>query len=380
MATSGTKFTTIFLTVNLKPRGLTSLSDFALQENHMNQQLLSWGLSLCLLCAPVAAMAQTDLALLTSSAPDRTAKLAAAAKAEGALTLYTSIAERDLKPLIEPFEKKYGVKVSTWRASGDSVMNRTINETRAKRYNVDVVHAGAVELEVLHREKMLQAVASPHFSELMAGSVPAHKEYATTIYSMWVQAYNTGTIKKGDLPKTYQELLDPKWKGRLGYEVENIDWFVTVVQSMGEAKGLQFFRDLASTNGISVRKGHTNLTNMVAAGEVPMALTVYNYMPEQLKKKGAPIDWTVLQPAVVRGNSVGVMKNAKNPAAAALFMDYLLGEGQQAYADLDYLPANTKISNNLRNYKMLVVDPEESLDRREKWRKLYDEIIMRGAK
>ena len=346
----------------------------------MIQQFLSWGLSLGLLCISFAGLAQTDPALLTSAAPDRSAKLAAAAKAEGALTLYTSIAERDLKPLIEPFEKKYGVKVSTWRASGDSVMNRTINETRAKRYNVDVVHAGAVELEVLHREKMLQTVASPHFSELMAGSVPAHKEYATTIYSMWVQAYNSGSIKKTELPKTYQDLLDPKWKGRLGYEVENIDWFVTVVQSMGEAKGLQFFRDLASTNGISVRKGHTNLTNMVAAGEVPMALTVYNYMPEQLKKKGAPIDWTVLQPAVVRGNAVGVMKNAKNPAAAALFMDYLLGEGQQAYAELDYLPANTKIANNLRNYKMLVVDPEESLDRREKWRKLYDEIIMRGAK
>jgi hypothetical protein len=97
----------------------------------------------------------------------------------------------------------------------------------------------------------------------------------------------------------------------LGFEVENIDWFVTVVKSMGEAKGLQYFRDLASSNGISVRKGHTNLTNMVAAGEVPMALTVYNYMPEQLKKKGAPIDWLVLQPAVVRGNAVGVMKNAK---------------------------------------------------------------------
>ena len=162
--------------------------------------------------------------------------------------------------------------------------------------------------------------------------------------------------------------------------MENIDWFVTVVQSMGEAKGLQYFRELATTNGISVRKGHTNLTNMVAAGEVPVALTVYNYMPEQLKKKGAPIDWTVLQPAVVRGNAVGVMKNAKNPAAAALFMDYLLGEGQQAYADLEYLPANSKIPSTLRNYKMLVVDPEESLDRRDKWRKLYDEIIMRGAK
>jgi iron(III) transport system substrate-binding protein len=118
----------------------------------------------------------------------------------------------------------------------------------------------------------------------------------------------------------------------------------------------------------------------VASGEVPMALTVYNYMPEQLKKKGAPIDSVVLQPAVARANAVGVMKNAQHPNAAALFMDYLLGEGQPMYAELDYLPANSKIQSSLRNLKILIVDPAESLDQRDKWRKLYDEIIIRKAR
>jgi iron(III) transport system substrate-binding protein len=338
-------------------------------------------LSLALVFVGAISFAQVDSSLLRSTAVDRTAKLQAAAKAEsGAIMLYTSIAEKDIRTLVEPFEKKYGIKVNTWRASGDSVLNRTINETRAKRYTVDMVHAGAVELEVLRREKMLQPVASPHYVDLMPGSVPAHQEWASTIYSLWVQAYNTGSVKKAELPKTYADLLDPRWKGRLGYEVENIDWFVTVVQSMGEAKGLQFFRDLTASNGISVRKGHTNLTNMVAAGEVPMALTVYNYMPEQLKKKGAPIDWVALQPAVVRANSVGVMRHAKNPASAALFMDYLLGEGQKTYAELEYLPANTKVPSALRSIQIRVVDPAESLDRREKWRKLYEDIILKGAK
>ena len=350
-------------------------------QHHLVSRLRQWVCALVFAVLPLHALAQaTDPTLLRSTAPDRAAKLIAAAKAEGSITLYTSIAEKDLKPLIEPFEKKYGIKVNTWRASGDSVMNRTISETRAKRYNVDVVHAGAVELEVLSREKMLQPTASPHFADLMPGSVPAHKEWAATIYSLWVQAYNTGSVKKTELPTNYADLLNPRWKSRLGYEVENIDWFVTVVQSMGEAKGLQFFRELALTNGVSVRKGHTNLTNMVAAGEVPMALTVYNYMPEQLKKKGAPIDSVVIQPAVARANAVGVTRNAQRPAAAALFMDYLLGEGQPTYAELEYLPANTKVPSALRNYKILIVDPVESLDRREKWRKLYDEIIIRGAK
>lgn len=334
-----------------------------------------------LIAWPLLLQAQSfDPGLLNSSAPDRTAKLVAAAKIEGSLTMYTSIAEKDLKPIIEPFEKKYGIKVNTWRASGDSVLNRTLNENRAKRYTADLVHAGAVELEALYREKVLQPVTSPHFADLMPGSVPAHREWASTIYSLWVQAYNTNTVKKGDAPKTYADLLDPKWKGKLGYEVENIDWFVTVVKSMGEANGLKYFRDLATTNGISVRKGHTNLTNMVGAGEVPLAMTVYNYMPEQLKKKGAPIDWVVLQPAVARANAVGLMRNAPRPAAAALFMDYLLGEGQQAFSDLEYLPSNTKVASDLRSYKINFVDPAESLDHRDKWRKLYDEIVMRGGK
>jgi iron(III) transport system substrate-binding protein len=327
-----------------------------------------------------AALAQADASLLTSSAADRASKLQAAAKAEGSVTLYTSIAGRDLKALITPFEEKYGIKVNVWRASGDSVMNRVINESKAKRAGADVVHAGAVELEVLRREQLLQAVNSPHFADLMAGSVAPDKAWAATIYSMWVQSYNTNLIKQSDLPTTYQDLLDSRWKGKLGYEVENVDWFATVVKSMGEDKGVQFFRDLTKTNGISVRKGHSNLSGMVAAGEVPMALTVYNYMPAQLKKKGAPVDWLVLQPAVVRANAVGVVKGAKNAAAAALFEDYLLGDAQATYAKLSYLPASKKIKSDLGKYQIKVIDPGESLDQRDHWKKLYDEIIIQGSK
>ena len=330
---------------------------------------------------PLLAGAQNiDPGLLRSPGNERSVRLVQAAKAEGRLMFYTSIAEKDLKPLLEPFEKKYGIKVGVWRASGDGVMTRVINEARARRYSVDLVHAGAIELEVLSREKLLQSVASPHFADLLPGSVPPHKEWAATLYSIWVQAYNTDSVQKSELPKSYTDLLDPRWKGRLGYEVENIDWFVTVVQSMGEARGLRFFRDLTAGNGLSVRKGHTNLNNMVASGEVPMALTMYNYMPEQLKKKGAPIDSIILQPAVARANAVGVMRNAQHPAAAALFMDYLLGEAQQVFAELDYLPSNTRISSSLRNNRILIVDPVESLDRREKWRRLYDDIIIRRAR
>ena len=151
---------------------------------------------------------------------------------------------------------------------------------------------------------------------------------------MWVQAYNTKLVKKESLPKTYKDLLDPKWKGKLGIEAKNQDWFASVVDIMGGGEaGLKFFRDLVATNGISVRQGHTLLNNMVVSGEVPLALTVYNYMPEQAKKKGAPIDWFALEPAVARSNAVGVARRAPHPNAALLFYEYLLGEGAAVFRE-----------------------------------------------
>ncbi len=187
-------------------------------------------------------------------------------------------------------------------------------------------------MEALSREKLLQPVSSPVHADLAPGSVPAHREWAATILSVWVQAYNTSVVKKDDLPKTYRDLLDPKWKGKLGIEAKNDDWFATVVLLLGgEEKGLAFFRELVAKNGISPRQGHTLLNNMVISGEVPLALTVYNYMPEQAKKKGAPIDWFAIEPAVARSNAIGVARNAPHPAAALLFYEYLLGpDGQSA--------------------------------------------------
>jgi len=314
--------------------------------------------------------------------PDRLAKIEAAAKKEGALTLYTTIAEKDLPAIIGPFEKKYGIKVTVWRAGTDKVLQRTVAEARAKRYEVDAIHFGSPEMEALSREKILAPVDSPVHKDLAPGSVPKHKQWAATILSVWVQAYNTTVVKKADLPKTYQDLLDPKWKGKLGIEAKNDDWFATVVHLLGgEEKGLAFFRELVAKNGISVRHGHTLLNNMVVSGEVPLALTVYNYMPEQAKKKGAPIDWFVIEPAVARSNAIGVAKKAPHPNAALLFYEYLLGpDGQKAMVSVDYVPTNTKVASPLTGVKIVTTDPIRSLDESAKWSKLFEEIIINKAK
>jgi iron(III) transport system substrate-binding protein len=331
--------------------------------------------------ALAAALPVAAQSLFAYDGPDRMDKIAAAAKKEGELTLYTTIAEKDLPAILKPFEQKYGIKVNVWRAGTDKVLQRVVTEAQAKKYTVDAVHFGSPEMEALAREKILQPVSSPVHKDLQAGSVPAHQAWAATILSVWVQAYNTQAIRKADLPKTYHDRLDPKWKGKLGIESKNDDWFATVVYLMGgEKQGLEYFRRLVATNGISPRHGHTLLNNMVVSGEVPLALTVYNYMPEQAKKKGAPIDWFAIEPAIARSNAIGVARNAPHPNAALLFYEYLLGpDGQKAMVSVDYVPTNTKVESPLKGVRIIQTDTIRTLDEQAKWAKLYEDTVLKKA-
>jgi len=313
-------------------------------------------------------------AVFVASAQDR----AAAAKKEGSLTLYTTIAEKDLPTLVKPFESRYGVKVNVWRAGTSNVLQRAVQEAAAKKYDMDVVHVGSPEMEALAREQVLLPITSPVQQDLQPGSVPPHRQWAATLLSVWVQAYNTKLIKKESLPRTYRDLLDPKWKGKLGVEGKDEDWFASVVDVTGGGEtGLKFFRDLVATNGLSVRQGHTLLNNLVASGEVPLALNIYNYMPEQAKKKGAPIDWFALEPAIARSNGVGVARHAPHPNAALLFYEYLLSDAQQYFVSMDYVPSNTKVASPLKGIKIVQANPARSLDESEKWTALFERTLIR---
>jgi iron(III) transport system substrate-binding protein len=329
-------------------------------------------------CGGGATPEQTPVAAAYDG-PDRLATIAAAARQEGSLTIYTTIAEKDMPTLVGPFEAKYGVTVNVWRAGTDRVLQRTLAEAAAGRHDVDVVHFGSPEMEALAREQVLAPVDSPAHANLQPGSVPGHRRWAATVLSVWVQAYNTKLLAREDLPKTYADLLDPKWKGKLGIEAKDQDWFSSVVDVMGGGEqGIDYFRRLAATNGVSVRLGHTLLNNLVVSGEVPLALTVYNYMPEQAKKRGAPIDWFAMEPAIARSNAVGVAARAPHPNAALLFYEYLLGEeAQQYFVGMDYVPSNTKVVSPLEGVKILQTDPVRVLDEFDKWTKLFEATLLR---
>ena len=320
----------------------------------------------------------TAVDVATYAGADRMQKLVEGAKKEGELNMYTSAQADDMGPLIAAFEKKYGVKVTVWRASSEKVLQRAVQEARGNRHTMDVAETNGPELEALSREKIFTAVKSPHLADLIAPAIRPHGEWVGTRLNVFVQAYNTKAVKKEELPKTWEDLANPKWKGKLGIEQEDSDWLAGQFAELGEARAAKVFKDIVAANGMSVRKGHTLLTQLVQSGEIPLALTVYNYKAEQLKNKGAPIDWFSIGPAIARPNGIGVAAKAPHPHAAVLFYDFEISEeGQKILAGRDFVPTNKKVDTPLNKIPMKFVDARVQLDEYQKWEKLYDELFRK---
>ena len=299
------------------------------------------------------------------------------ARREGEVMLYTSLVPEDLTPLGAAFEKKYGVKLKTWRANSEKVLQRAVTEMRAGRSDADVVETNGPQMESLYREKGLQPLRSAHLKDLMPQALRPHGHWVGTRINMFVQSYNTRLVKKEELPKSYSDLTNPRWKGRLGIEAEDEDWFAMVLKEMGEEAGLRTFREIARVNGFSVRRGHTLLAGLVASGEIPLAITTYSHGAEKMKQRGAPVEWFAITPAIGRANGIGIARSAPHPHAAALFVDFLLSpEGQAILQKGGYVPANLRVADRAQKLPLKFVDPAVILDEDAKWKKLWAEIVL----
>jgi len=333
--------------------------------------------ALAALAALLASAVHADgPALATYQGPDRIARLVDAAKREGELTIYTSTPVDDIKVMTDAFERKYGVRAKVWRASSEKVLQRGLVEARANRHDVDVFETNGPELEALVREKLLMPVWSPSLASLVPAARFAHQSWVGTRLLIFAIAYNTNLVRKSDLPASYEGFADAKWKGKLAIEAEDSDWFATLSGLLGEAKAEALFRSIVAANGVSMRKGHTLLTNLVASGEVPLALTVYNYKAEQLKNQRAPIDWYVIPPAIARANGVAVAARAPHPNAALLWYEFEISEeGQRLLQTRDFVPTSRQIDTPLNRFPLRFVDAKAVLDDAEKWDRRFAEIF-----
>jgi iron(III) transport system substrate-binding protein len=332
---------------------------------------------LCGLFATTSTFAQGTNATLAEiaaySGPDRIAKLLAGAKKEGTVNIYTSETVEDIGVLNLAFEAKYGIKLNVWRGSSEDILQRAVVEARGGRFDADAFETGATAMESLHRELLLQRVDSPAVADLAPEAIQPHHEWIGTRYNIFVAAYNTRLIAGSDLPKGYGDLADARWKGKLGIEADDSDWFGAVVEALGEERGLKLFRDIVAANGVSVRKGHTLLANLVVSGEVPLAISTYFYKVAQLKDRGAPIDALSIAPVVARFEGAGIARRAPHPYAAILFMEFMLTDAQDILAKRDFFPADVRVKPMPAGLTFL--DPAKALDQSQKWSKYYRDIV-----
>jgi iron(III) transport system substrate-binding protein len=302
--------------------------------------------------------------------------LGAAAAQDKTVVLYTSLAPTESGPLGQAFEKKTGIKVEIWRALSEKVVQRALTEARAKRNAVDVIETNGPEMEMLAREKLFAELKSPYLADLPAAAIPRHRQWIPDRLNFFVVAYNTTKVRRDELPQDYRGFLDPKWKGRLGIEATDSEWMATLVKRWGERDGMAFFRQLAEMRP-DVRKGHVLLAELIAAGEIPVGLTVYNSNAESFKRRGAPIDWVPLPPVVARAQGIGIARAAPHREAAQALVDFVLSpEGQSLYQSMGRVPVSTKVKTHMNQFEYTLVDPATVLDEQDKWTREWDKLFI----
>ena len=339
----------------------------ARRMKHIRDAVFAFTVAALTIGSPAQAQSVAELAAYGGA--DRTQRLIDGARKENALMIYSSMTVADMGALINAFQAKYGVKTQHWRGSSEDIRNRITREYSASRHDADLAETAGTDMEAMVREQVLQKVTTPVSKELIPQATFAHGQWIATRLSVFAAAYNTNIIKRADAPKTYEDLLNPRFKGKLAVEAEDANWFMSVVLSMGEEKGTKMFRDIVARNGVSIRKGHTLLTNLVPTGEVPLALTAYSYRVEQLKNEGAPIEIIYLPPPVAFPTGIGMFRHAPHPHAALLFQDFILTDGQKILAEREAVPTNPKVKAAPNG--LIFVDLPRFMDEGAKWTKLF---------
>lgn len=327
--------------------------------------------------APAFAQSRSVAEVAALQGENRLQTLIDGAKKEGELMIY--LAHPSVPTIAAAFTKKYGIKVNVWRAGSEAVLQRVVTEARGGRAEVDLIENNAPEMEAMRREKMLQEIRSPYISNLLPQAVPAHREWVGISIDMFTAAYNTQKVKKEDLPKTWADLLDPKWKGMLGVEAEDQTWFSYVLKDLGEEKGTRLFRDIVAANGMSVRKGHSLLANMVAQGEVPVGLSLYSWGADQMKEKGGPIERFHIGEPIGHFQGLGLAKKAPHPHAAVLFFDFMLNEGQEVMSK-HHAIATSNSYDQAKKKGIRFIEPVQAVDLNDKRKALFHDIFVTRTK
>ena len=314
------------------------------------------------LCAPVvtaiaavailsgSASAQQGQDILSYKGEDRQQKLVEGARKERQVVLYSAmIVNQALRPIAEKFGKKYPfIKLSYWRADSEDITQKISAEVRANNVVADVFEGtGVGELAV--GAGLAQPYATPAINAYPEQYRDPTGMWTPTRLSYYSVAYNTRLVPADKVPKNYEDLLDPQWKGKMGWRIGSASGtplFITNLRTAwGEEKAKAYFDRLKEQKIVNFGSGSARtLVDRVIAGEYAIALNIFAHHPLISKAKGAPVNSQLMDPVASTAATMGVVKGAKHPYAAMLLIDYILSkEGQDILAGAEYFPADPSV-------------------------------------
>jgi iron(III) transport system substrate-binding protein len=306
------------------------------------------------------------------------------AKREGKVQIYGLLAVPEHMQIIERFKEKYPfIEPALYRATSERLYTRIENEARANAHLVDVIGVSGFQYYQLLKRGLIGKYESPERRFFDPAFRDKDGRWTAYYVNPLVTAFNTRQVTPQEAPKDYGDLLDPKWKGKLVMEDEEIEWFSTMMSVWGEEKGLAYMQRLAAQNYV-IRHGHTLMTQLVAAGEYPAAVLVYAPQTQSIRNSGAPIDWNPLNPTVAGSNLMGLAAKAPHPNAAMLYIDHMLSEEiQKDYLSGKFFKVSARqgiasaIAQKLNKVKVIPADMTQS-EHFERHRKKFREIFMGG--
>lgn len=304
---------------------------------------------------------------------DRLVELAAE---EDGLNLYTSMNADILDEVVGAFEDEFDIEPSVYRASGETVLQRVLQEQDAGFPGNDVVETNGGELGALFTEGDLVNCVADEIVEQVPEAGQA-EGWTATRFNIFAPSWNTDIISEP--PTSWEDLADPKYDGQLALELGDYDWYMALTdywleQGKSQEEVDQLFADMV--DGGKVVKGHTVMAELMSAGQFGLAASNYTYIVENAKAAGAPIELEpYVSPLIARPNGGGCMKTAQNPATAMLFMDWLLTEGQALIAEQGLTPAIQE-GDALGGAELIAVDSDKLLEEGEEWSKKYEELLQ----
>lgn len=306
------------------------------------------------------------------------------AKREGTLSLYTSMTEDLAKPVTEQFSRQFGIKVNLFRANSETIVQRTLQESQANRLGADAVESDFAEMATLSGENLFADYNGAALDKVKGGRFD---HWTATRLNLFLPAWNTNLVKPGDEPRSWEALADPRYRGKITVELSDSDWYANLTNYwLAHGKTQQQVDQLWAgiVANAKAAKGHTVMMQLLAAGQTAIDAMNYTYITEQTKDAGAPVsyrlpDGTNPIPAFPRPNGVGMLAAAQHPAAAWLFYDWMLNEGQRVLVS-QHLTPSTDVpgDTSLRGLNIVPFDAQTLVKDGKSWDERYD-AQLRGA-